>query len=273
MSRALEKGLHLLSCVADGHDTLGELARVSGLPKSTVHRLTTVLVDQRLLRYQDRRFRLDYRLLELSAAARRQIDYVAVARPHLEELSARTSETAHLGVLGNGHIVYLEKVEGDRGLQLRSYVGLRVPAQTTALGKMLIACRPPHEWRSHLLEVTPRTPRSITDRALMHDELVRVRAQGFALDLEENEPGTRCVAAPVWDASGHVIAAISISGASIYLSDARVRELVPVVRETAQAVSRDLGGGDVPHLPGVDSPRHVPERSEQERARRRETPE
>lgn len=248
VSRALQKGLHLLSYVAEGHDTLGELARVSDLPKSTVHRLTAVLVRERLLRYQDQRFRLDYRLLELSETARRQLDYVSVARPHLEAVSRRTTETVHLGVLSDGHIVYLDKVQGTRGLQIGSHVGLRVPAQTTALGKMLIASLPPEAWSDHLLDVPPRTEASITERDAMLDELAAVRRQGYAVDREENEPGTRCVAAPVWDASGRVLAAISISGASLYLTDARLRELIPVVRECARTVSHELGGGAGPRL-------------------------
>lgn len=241
MSRTLDKGLNLLSLVAEGVDSLSDLARASGLPKSTVHRLTHVLVEHHLLRYQDQRFRLDYRLLQLSELARRQLDYLTVARPHLEEVSRRTSETVHLGVLSDGHITYLEKIEGSRGLQMRSHVGLRVPARTTALGKMLIAGLPEEAWSLHLLDRAPKTDRSITEPDAMRDELATIRRQGYALDLEENEPGIRCIAVPIWDASGRAIAAISISGATVYLTDARMRELVPIARACAETVSRELG--------------------------------
>ncbi|MDZ7799651.1 MAG: IclR family transcriptional regulator [Trueperaceae bacterium] len=246
MSRTLDKGLNLLTLVAEGFDTLGDLARASGLPKSTVHRLTQVLVHHHLLRYQGHRFRLDYRLLQLSELARQQLDYLTVARPHLEEVSRRTSETVHLGVLADGHITYLEKIEGSRGLQMRSHVGLRVPAQTTALGKTLIASLPLEEWPSHLLDLAPKTDSSITWPDAMRDELATIRRQGYALDLEENEPGIRCIAVPVWDASGRAIAAISISGATVYLTDARIRELVPIARACAQTISRELGADDTP---------------------------
>lgn len=248
MSRALHKGLTLLSLVAEGHGTLAELSRASGLPKSTVHRLTGVLAQQRLLRYEARRFQLDYGLLELSEKARRQLDYLSVARPHLHELSRRTGETVHLGVLRDAHIVYMDKIEGQRGLQMRSYVGLRSPARTTALGKVLIAHRPRAEWDDHLSEAPARHQPAEPRRTELTRELARARELGVAFDLEENEPGTRCIAAPVWDASGRVIAAVSISGACLYLTDARLRELAPILRDCTEAVSRQLGGGDAPLL-------------------------
>jgi DNA-binding IclR family transcriptional regulator len=133
VSRALEKGLMLLSLIAEGHDTLPRLARVSGMIKSTAHRLAAVLVRQGLLRNREGRFVLGYRFLELSERARRQTGYLTVARHHLESLSSETGETVHLGELADGHVVYLEKIEGQRSLQMRSYAGLRVPART-ALG-------------------------------------------------------------------------------------------------------------------------------------------
>lgn len=246
MSRALDKGLSLLGHVADGNDTLPELVRTSGLPKSTVHRLASVLIDQGLLRYRDNRYVLGYRLLELSEKARRNLDYLSVARPHLRDTSNETLETVHLGELSDGYIVYLEKIPGQRGLQMSSRIGLRVPAQTTALGKVLIAYRPRSEWSRHLLDIPPRTPQSKTDEQALLAELEEVRRTGYALDREENEPGTRCVAAPIWDDRGQVFAAISVSGAAIYITEERQRELLPVVIDCAHRISKDLGGGEAP---------------------------
>ena len=246
MSQALEKGLELLAHVAAGEDTLPKLTRASGWPKSTVHRLAAVLVDRGILRYQEHRYLLGYKLLEFSEKAKRQLSYLQVAKPHLEAVSQQTRETVHLGELADGHIIYLEKIEGHRGLQMRSHVGLRTPAQVTALGKALIANLPRDEWEEHLLDLPMRTESSITGRDELIRELEAVRRQGYALDREENEPGTRCVAAPIWDSSGKVIAAVSISGASIYIDEKRQMELVPVALDCARKISRDLGGGEVP---------------------------
>lgn len=248
MSQALEKGMQLLGFVADGEDTLPKLTKVSGWPKSTIHRLAAVLVAQGLLQYQEYRYRLDYRLLELSEKAKRQLSYLQVAKPHLEKVSGQTRETVHLGELAEGHISYLEKIPGGRGLQMTSHVGLRTPAQVTALGKVLIAHRHREEWESHLFDLPPRTEHTITDRNELLRELEAVRRQGYALDREENEPGTRCVAAPLWDSTGRIIAAISISGASIYIDEVRQMELVPVALECARTISRKLGGGEAPRV-------------------------
>lgn len=246
MSLTLDKGLMLLACVADGHGTLSELCLASGLPKSTAHRLLKTLVSRGLLRYHDQQYLLGYKLLEYGGQARRQLRYPVVAYRHLEATSLETSETVHLGELDGQHIVYLEKIDGRRGLQMVSYVGLRVPAQTTALGKVLISYRPPDQWASYLMELPPRTVQTITNKGVLIQELAEIRRQGYALDREENEPGIRCVAAPVWDDSGRVVAAVSISGATIYISEERQLELVPVLLDCARKISRDLGGGDTP---------------------------
>jgi DNA-binding IclR family transcriptional regulator len=241
LSQALAKGLELLSLVGEGSDTLSKLVTASGLPKSTVHRLTAVLVSHGLLRSREHHFVLGHRLLELSEKARRQLHYLAVARPFLEAVSMSTSETVHLGELSAGHIVYVEKVEGMRNLQLRSHIGLRSPAQTTALGKVLIASLPREEWEQHLLDLPPRPQTSnVTKKALLA-ELEIVRSQGYALDREENEPGTRCVAAPIWNASGKAVAAMSISGASVYITPERQASLIPVVLDCANTISKELG--------------------------------
>lgn len=240
----------LLSLVAEGNDTLPRLAHVSGMPKSTAHRLASVLVRQGLLRNREGRLILGYRLLELSERTRRQIGYLTLARPHLEALSSETGETVHWGELADGHVVYLEKVEGQRSLQLRSYVGLRIPAPTTALGKVLIASRPREEWDRHL-NVAAQPHTTATSQEARFEELRRVRSQGYAVDQEENEPGTCCVAAPVWAGEARAIAAISISGAAMHITERRQQELVPLLQRTARSVSRELGGGE------PDGRRHV----------------
>ena len=246
MSRALEKGLDLLSLVAEGHDTLASLTEASGLPKSTVHRLARVLIAKELLRYEESKYGLGHRLLELGGRARRQLSYVAVARPRLQATSDATLETVHLGELSDTHVVYMEKIDGRRELQMRSYVGLRIPAQTTAMGKVLIAFRPEEEWEGYLEHLPEKTANSITDPRAFREELQRVRERGYGFDDEENEPGVRCVAAPIWDAAGQVIAAVSISGASVYITPERLQRLVPEALACARSISTELGGGDGP---------------------------
>jgi DNA-binding IclR family transcriptional regulator len=246
MSRSLDKSLALLSHVADGAQTLSELVDRSGLARSTVHRLATVLVDHGFLRSERHRYRLGYRLMELGELAKRQVRLPTLARRHMEALSTATQETVHLGELSGNDIVYLEKIEGGRGLQMRSRVGLSSLAATTAMGKAIIAYQPEDEWTSFFRVEPPRTPHTITAVEGFVKELATVRERGHAFDREENELGICCVAAPIRDASDHVVAAVSLSSAVVYLPPGRLEDLVQDVVACADAISRELGGRSRP---------------------------
>jgi len=241
MSQSMEKSLGLLEHVADGAETLGELARRSGFPKSTVHRLTSVLVEHGFLRVSGHRFRLGYRLMDLGERARQQVSLPRIARRHMEALGAATRETVHLGELVELDIVYLDKVDGARGLQMRSRVGLASPAGATAMGKAMIAFLPEEAWSRYLDGVEPRTANTITSAEAFAAALNEVRRTGVAFDREENEEGICCVAAPVRDATGEVIAAVSLSGAVIFLPTGRLNALAEDIMECAAGISRDLG--------------------------------
>ena len=114
----------------------------------------------------------------------------------MRKLASDTQETVHLGILDASHVVYIAKMEGRRGLQMASHVGLQSPAQTTAMGKVLLASLPRRNGARRYMNLAPATPHSITDREAFVRELTEVRAQGYAFDREENEVGIRCVAAP-----------------------------------------------------------------------------
>lgn len=241
MGKSLDKALGLLQAIADRPRTLSELASSAGLPPSTAHRLLTDLAGHALVRQDGRTYRLGARLMSLGEQARRQFDLPELALPHMRALSEATHETVHLGILDGNDVIYVGKVEGSRGLQMASYVGLRSPAQTTAMGKVLIADLPRDEWSSRVLALPPKTAHTLTSTNAYLEEFADVTERGFALDREENEVGVRCVAAPIRDASGRAIAAISLSGAAAYISQDRQLELVPAVQACADAVSERLG--------------------------------
>ncbi len=242
MSRSMDKSLDLLGLVGEGAQTLTELATGSGLPKSTVHRLAAVLVDHGFLRVAGHRYHLGYRLMELGELAKRQVRLPALARRHMEATASATFETLHLGELVGTDIVYLEKIEGARGLQMRSRIGLASHAATTAMGKAIIAFQPETRWGEYFRDDPPRTPHTITSPAGFAAELAATRARGFAFDREENELGICCVAAPIWDAAGQPVAAVSISGAVVYIPPERLEALAQEVVACAAAISHELGG-------------------------------
>lgn len=231
----------MLGHVAEGATTLSDLATRSGLPKSTAHRLLSLLVRQGMLDVDQRSYRLGARLIELGELAKRDLQLARLARDAMESLSRRTLETVHLGILDGTDIIYLEKVNGARGLQMASYIGLRSPAQTTAMGKVLVAALPESQWREYFLDLPRRTEHTISTVEAFLDEIGSVRERGYGFDQEENEVGIRCLAAPIRDATGGVRAAVSVSGASVYISKKRLRELVPEVQACAEEISRQLG--------------------------------
>lgn len=241
MIRSVGKAFQVIELVAQGHTTLKSIAGASGMPKSTVHRVLANLVEERVLQQERHDYRLGVRLIELGEAAKRALPIERVAKQPMEELARATNETVHMGVLDGTDIVYLRKVEGSRGLQMASYVGLRSPAQHTAMGKVLIAAQPEAAWAGYYAPGELRTPHSIRSEQEFLQEIEQARRQGHAFDREENELGIRCCAAPIRDANGSVVAAISLSGASVYIDEARLERLVPEVVACAAKIT--VGSG------------------------------
>lgn len=222
--------------------TLGisQLARLTGLPKSTVHRLAAELIREGLLEAVDGGFRLGVRLFELGHLVPRQRGLRELAVPLMSELREVSRQTVHLAVLDGTDVLYVEILPGRTGPRLPSRVGGRMPAHATAVGKALLA----HARRPALDEVLAaglprRTPRTIVAPGLLHTDLRRIAQRGIALDIEESATGLMCVASPVLDAAGLAVAALSISGRTGQMP---VGRLGPAVRTAAATLGRQLAG-------------------------------
>ena len=240
-SQTLIRGLDVIELVADGPITLGELADRLGLTRSTTHRLASALVDRRYLRFVPRSgYSLGPKLLELGFRVRDELDLPRVAAPQLERLALLTEDTVHLGILDHGRVLYLDKIAGKRRINISSRVGELQPVHSTGLGKALLLDHDEESWENcfRAENSSQRTP----DALAKWLERMRTYAQaGYAFDLEENEDQIRCVAAPVRDVAGRIIAAISVSSAAQYMSDERMQTLTKDVVETAHRISEDLG--------------------------------
>ncbi len=233
-------------------DELGvsELARRLGLHKNNVFRLLATLEQGGYIEQSSTtdRYRLGTRCLELGQAFTRGNDLLRRARPILEELTRKSGETSHLAVLRDFEVVHLDGVLPDQLLLTALRVGQRLPVYCTALGKVLIGCGDLQQQESFGRrlaaddELSQRTESTIVDVQKLFDELRAVCARGFAVDIEECVPGMRCAAAPVYDASGRVVAAISISGPTVRLDDDALHgELGRTVAASALQLSQELG--------------------------------
>jgi DNA-binding IclR family transcriptional regulator len=170
-----------------------------------------------------------------------------VARPILEELAEKYRDTVHLAVEDSGQVLYVDKISGSRGAEMRSRLGYRMPLSRTGIGKALLLDEP-ERWA----DVSARDhDEAGPTKEVLDKYLHRMRGyaqKGVTLDLEENEPGIRCVAASVRDGSGAIVAAISISATTPYMPMDRMRALQPVMQQTALSISRGLGySGTWPH--------------------------
>lgn len=250
-TRTLARGLAVLRAIAAGADDLRAVVERTGLGRSTAHRLLQLLVREGFVRGGGSApYTLGPALIELGFTALHRNPLPVVARPVLEDLSARVLDTVHLAVEDGGSALYLDKLPGSRGAEMRSRVGHRMPLTRTGIGKALLLDGPDRWERLYAAEaaVVPQAARH-PDTASFRERMAGYVEQDAALDLEENEPGIRCVAAPVRDATSTIVGAISVSATSPYMPGRRMRGLVPVVRAAADRISAGLGHPG-PRVPG-----------------------
>ncbi|MFT3723317.1 MAG: IclR family transcriptional regulator [Hyphomonadaceae bacterium] len=246
-AQTLTRGLDVIEVVSQGSTTLQELASEMGLPRSTVHRLAAALVDRSYLKFtRGGGYSLGPRLLELGHVASRQTSLQRVAREYLEALADTTGDTVHLGVLDGSRCLYVDKIPGRRRVEIISRIGELQPLRSTGLGKALILDEDEAQWREYYDSETKLGNRYDVRISTWLERMRDYAKNGYAFDLEENEDRIRCVAAPIRDATGRIVAAISVSSAEQYMSDSRMRGLIPDVQETAGDISHALGFADRP---------------------------
>ncbi len=224
---------------------LADLARRVGLHPSTAHRLLASLIDCGYAG-QSRvtgRYRLSRKVLQLATGSRALDAHLrTVARPHLEAIRTEVDETTNLVALEGMSAVYLEQAESRRAVRLFAEPGRRVPAHASGAGKAMLAFQD-----SAVLEPVyggapweQLTTGTITSATALREELQRIRGRGYAVDDEEYEEGVSCVGAPVFDAGGHVCAAISVSAPSARLARCGFDALGQLLVRHAAEISRDL---------------------------------
>jgi DNA-binding IclR family transcriptional regulator len=229
--------------------SIRELSAKIKLPKGTTHRLLSSLFYFGYVRQDSktRNYFLGLKLVELGNLLLSQLDLRKEAEPLLRDLAERTNETVHMVFLDRGEIVYIDKVELDHnpsGLRMASRVGLRNPAHSSAVGKVLLSHLPEEELNGLIKEkgLPKRTENTITDPIQLKEHLKLVQKQGYAIDDEENEKGIRCVAAPIYNEAGRAVAAISISAPAFRVTKKVIQEsLKKEVMETAFKISQRLG--------------------------------
>lgn len=247
MLQTVSRAVRCLLALAEQPDglSLTDLARAIGSNKATVHRLVVTLRSYDLVTTAAPagRIRIGPRCAVFSDALGADARLRELARPHLRWLRDQTGETACLHLRFGYERACVEQVESRTELKWVAQIGKRFPLTAGAPGKALIACLPAAE-RTQILDVVPLSrlaPDSITDRRQYERALGQVRRLGYATAMNENVPGSAACAAPVRDAGGRIVGAVTVAGAAERLTARRLREISPLVRGAAESLSRELG--------------------------------
>jgi IclR family transcriptional regulator, KDG regulon repressor len=227
---------------------LGDIAQRAMTSKATAHRILHTMIDLGYVAQDADTERYFVTLSLFSLAARSltgQSDLLRVADRAMGRLSRATGESINLGVLDmrDQQVTYIHKYDSIYNLSLTSTLGLRNPVHSTSLGKALLAWRDETEIRDRLsaLKMEKIAPNTITDRQVFYDQLILIRQQGYAEEIEESEAGVRCMATPVLDHLGKSVAAISLSFPLFRFDEQRKREYVDLLLEAGSEASLALG--------------------------------
>lgn len=245
-SIAVERAFAILEATAgqNGGLTNAEISRRLSIPKSSASYILRTLERGGYLRREatSGRYRLGLKLLNLGRGVLAGYELREIAVAAMRNLVERTGLTAHLAVLDRSEAVYIEKVEAPGFIKMNTWVGRRMFVHSTSVGKVLAASLPRPEVEAILREqgLKKRTPKTITSSARFFSELTRVRVQGYAVDDEENSVGARCLAVPVFDDHGAVVAAIGLSGTISQLESENVPRVAELARDAARKISRQI---------------------------------
>ncbi|MFT0182769.1 DNA-binding transcriptional regulator KdgR [Pseudomonas benzopyrenica] len=229
----------------EGDCGVSELAQSLKLSKSTAHRfLQTLKALGYVVQDAEDRYRLGVKLFELGARALPQLDLIREAEPGMRQLNDLTGETVHLGIFDEKSIVYLHKIDSRYNLRMYSKIGRRAPLYCTGIGKILMAWRPEEEIRQIMGDekFVRRTPNTISDMDLYLSELSEIRLAGYAEDREEFEDNIRCIAAPIRDRFGRVVAGLSVSFPCFRFREEMKAMYVSEMIKVTSKVSKNLGG-------------------------------
>lgn len=246
LNTSLAKALRVLDLFnnTEGRLSLSEIAQRMGVRPGSVYPIVHTLLKFGYLERdpETKKYRLGLRILTLANQILSSLDIREKAKPVLKCLARELGVNAHLAILYEGEVLYLDREEAAPSVVIPSVIGKRVPPHCTALGKVLLAYNP--EVLEELLTRGPLpalTPNTITDPHLLRKELERVRQQGYALDWEEFHEGNICIAAPVFNYRGHVVAAISVSFLKTRLTHEALERFICQVLEKSRSLSQTLG--------------------------------
>lgn len=257
---SVSRALNILELLAQSQRglTLSDISRKLGLPKSSTHVLIRTLESSGYLKSSRHsgKFCFGLKLVSLSNMALENLDLREQARPFLQDLMVRTGLTVHLAILEGAEAVIIEKIEAPGMLRLATWVGRRLDANSSAVGKALLAFGEEDVARRFPRPMARHNKNTISSPERLARELRKVRELGYAFEDEEGEIGFRCIGAPIFDFGNRAVAAISIAGTTSQISNERVTRLASMVRTTGSQISSRLGSSSESAVAEDSADRH-----------------
>ena len=241
--QVIERMMSLLDALASTPDpaSLKALSQATGLHPSTTHRILAAMTHSRLVeRHDASTYALGIRLLELGNIVKARINIRQIAVPFMQQLHDTIDESINLGIRDKDEIIYIERTSSGRSrVRVVYLVGDRAPLHLTSLGKLFLAADSSAELRAYAKRtgLPGKTPFSLTSLEALEKELDKIRRHDLAYDNEEAEIGLRCLAAPIRDDQGTIVAGLSVSAPTDRHDPAWVEQ----VRAAAQEISNALG--------------------------------
>ncbi|MGM0472436.1 MAG: IclR family transcriptional regulator [Bacillota bacterium] len=246
--QSVDRALIILEALAEEEKpmTLSNLADKISLNISTVYRILNTLRQRGFIEQKEDsgRYYLGLKTFEVGNAAKKDINLITIAKPYLQKLVDQCNESTNLAILDEGEVVYLDQASSTNIIKMFAQAGSRGPAYCTGVGKVLLAYQDQTEWADlfEQMDFKQYTDNTLVQSEALKEELKEIREQGYAIDEGEMEEGVRCVAAPIKNHSGEVVAAISVSGPSIRMTDQYIEEeVIGIVVEVANQISLRLG--------------------------------
>ncbi len=245
LNSTIDKTLSVLEAISQNAKglSLADIVKSVGIPKTTAFRILEILSAREYVTWNkdNERYYIGIKALEIGIRGLNGQDIVDVSIPYLQELAAAVGETTFLGVYNNGDVVYLYKAEGTSSIQTTARLGSRRPAYCTALGKAILANLPIEESdRVFEKKLGKFTEKTVTDRIKLSEEFSNIRREGYSIDDEGIEYGLYCLAVPIYNFTGNVIAAISVSGPITRLTENKAK-IIEDVKNMGKVISKRLG--------------------------------
>lgn len=245
------KVFNILSALAEQKEIgVSELSQRLMMSKATTYRFLQTMKTLGFVEQEGEadKYALTLKLFEVGSKALEHVDLVDLANKEMLNIIKSINETVHLGAIDEDSIIYLHKIDSSYNLRMHSRVGRRNPLYSTAIGKVLMSHMSEEEVRSLLagVEFKKHTEHTHENIEPLIEELNLVREQYFGEDNEEQEPGLRCIAVPVYDRFGDAIAAISVSFPTIRFDEERKQEYIALLHAAGRSVSEHLGYHNYP---------------------------